>query len=53
MNWESEQEIKGCFLNGTIAARKNVQHQNMRERKAESPMLEVQMLSYKVIRALS
>lgn len=53
MNWESEQETKDCFLKETTAVRKEYQHQNTRERKDESHMLEVQMLSYKVIRVLS
>lgn len=37
------------FLREPQQQEKNVQHQNTRERKAESHMLEVQMLSYKVI----
>lgn len=53
MNWESEQETKDCFLMETTAATEECQHQNTRERKAESHMLEVQILSYKVIRVLS
>lgn len=53
MNWESEQRQKTVFLREPQQQEKNVQHQNTRERKAESHMLEVQVLSYKVIRVLS
>lgn len=52
MNYESEHETKDCFLKGTTATREECSSSQHKRKKVRSHMLEVQMLSFKLLQSL-